>query len=59
MATLELTIDEGVAAEPAKRGCRLGLLFWMAICWMIFMIAVAILAPVLRLPSPTLGARIA
>ena len=29
MATLELTIDEGVAAEPAKRGRRLGLLFWI------------------------------
>ena len=53
MATLELTIDEGVAAEPAKRGRRLGLLFWMAIGWMIFMIAVAIFAPVLPLPSPT------
>ena len=25
MATLELTIDEGVAAQPAKRGRRLGL----------------------------------
>ena len=53
MATLELTIDEGVAAEPAKRGRRLGLLFWMAIGWMIFMIAVAIFAHVLPLPSPT------
>src|SRR6478752_10562635 len=53
MATLELTIDEGVAAEPAKRGRRLGLLFWMAIGWMIFMISVAIFAPVLPLPSPT------
>ena len=53
MATLELTIGEGVAAQPAKRGRRLGLLFWMAIGWMIFMFAVAILAPVLPLPSPT------
>ena len=53
MATLELTIDEGVAAQPAKRGRRLGLLFWMAIGWMIFMFTVAILAPVLPLPSPT------
>ena len=53
MATLELTIDEGVAAQPAKRGRRLGLLFWMAVGWMIFMFAVAILAPVLPLPSPT------
>jgi peptide/nickel transport system permease protein len=53
MATLELTIDEGVAAEPAKRGRRLGLLFWVAIGWMTFMIAVAIFAAVLPLPSPT------
>src|SRR3954468_12037370 len=53
MATLELTIDEGVAAQPAKRGRRLGLLFWMATGWMIFMFTVAILAPVLPLPSPT------
>src|SRR6476659_3612039 len=42
MATLELTIDEGVAAQPAKRRRRLGLLF-----------SIAILAPVLPLPSPT------
>ena len=53
MATLELTIDEGVSAESAKRGRRLGVLFWMAIGWMIFMFAVAIFAPVLPLPSPT------
>src|SRR3954471_1676608 len=53
MATLELTVDEGVSAQPAKRGRRLGLLFWMAVGWMIFTFAVAILAPVLPLPSPT------
>ena len=53
MATLELTIDEGVTARPAKRGRRLGLLFWIATGWMIFMFTVAILAPVLPLPSPT------
>src|SRR5437868_14440521 len=53
MASLEVTICEGVAAQPAERGRRLGLLFWMAIGLMIFMFAVAILAPVLPLPSPT------
>ena len=53
MATLELGIDEGVAEAPVRRGRRLGLLFWMAIGWMIFVFAVAIFADVLPLPSPT------
>jgi peptide/nickel transport system permease protein len=53
MATLELSLDEGVAAAPARRSRRLGLLFWMAVGWMIFVFAVAILADVLPLPSPT------
>ena len=53
MATLELSIDEGVAQAPVRRGRRLGLLFWMAIGWMIFVFAVAIFADVLPLVSPT------
>jgi peptide/nickel transport system permease protein len=53
MATLELSLDEGVAAAPAQRSRRLGLLFWMAIGWVIFVFAVAILADLLPLPSPT------
>ena len=53
MATLELGIDVSVAEAPARRGRRLGLLFWMAIVWMIFVFAVAIFADVLPLPSPT------
>jgi peptide/nickel transport system permease protein len=53
MATLELSIGEDVAEAPARRGRRLGLLFWMAIGWMIFVFAVAIFADVLPLPSPT------
>jgi peptide/nickel transport system permease protein len=53
MATLELTINEDVAALPARRGRRLGPLFWMAIGWMIFVFAVAILADVLPMPSPS------
>jgi peptide/nickel transport system permease protein len=53
MATLELGIEEGIAQAPARRGRRLGPLFWMAIVWMIFIFAVAILADVLPLPSPT------
>jgi len=53
MATLELSIDQDAAQAPARRGRRLGLLFWMAIGWMIFVFAVAIFADVLPLASPT------
>jgi peptide/nickel transport system permease protein len=53
MATLELSIDEAVAEAPSRRGRRLGLLFWMAIGWLIFVFAVAISADVLPLASPT------
>src|SRR6266403_3750995 len=53
MATLEVGIEEGVAQAPARRGRRLGLLFWIAISWVIFVFAVAIFADVLPLPSPT------
>ncbi len=53
MATLELGIDEGVAEAPVRQGRRLGPLFWIAIGWVIFVFAVAILADLLPLPSPT------
>src|SRR5712672_4636969 len=53
MATLELSIDHDVAETPGRRGRRLGLLFWIAISWVIFVFAVAIFADVLPLPSPT------
>jgi peptide/nickel transport system permease protein len=53
MATLELGIDETIAAAPARTGRRLGPLFWIAIVWIIFVFAVAIFADVLPLPSPT------
>src|ERR1700756_2132692 len=53
MATLELEIVEGVAASPVRRTRRLGLLFWAAIGWVVFILAVAILAPLLPLTSPT------
>jgi peptide/nickel transport system permease protein len=53
MATLELSLNEDVTAVAAPRARRLGLLFWMAIGWMTFVFAVAILADVLPLPSPT------
>ena len=52
MATLELSLDES-ASEPARRKRRLGLLFWSAMGWMVLVFAVAILADVLPLPSPT------
>ena len=53
MATLELTLDEELQAQPLKRGRRLGPLFWAAIGWMVLVFAVAIFADFLPLPSPT------
>jgi len=53
MATLELTIREDVAAVSLPRPRRLGLLFWIAIGWMALIFAVAILADILPMPSPT------
>jgi peptide/nickel transport system permease protein len=50
MATLDLTLEEDVAAEPSR---RLGLLFWGALGWMAFVFAAALLADLLPLPSPT------
>ncbi|MFL6792282.1 MAG: ABC transporter permease, partial [Bradyrhizobium sp.] len=53
MATLELSIGEDIAVAPVRKARRLGPLFWMASGWVIFVFAVAILADVLPLPSPT------
>jgi peptide/nickel transport system permease protein len=53
MATLELAINEAVAAAPAMRARRLGPLFWMAVGWVVLIFAVAVLAPLLPMPSPT------
>jgi peptide/nickel transport system permease protein len=53
MATLELVVNEDVAAAAVRRTRRLGPLFWVAIAWVALIFAVAILAPVLPLPSPT------
>jgi peptide/nickel transport system permease protein len=53
MATLELSFQEEVIVTPVKRTQRLGVLFWIAIGWIIFVFACAILAPILSLPSPT------
>jgi peptide/nickel transport system permease protein len=53
MATLELSIDEDVAVSPVRRTRQLGTLFWMAVAWLIFVFAVAALAGLLPLPSPT------
>ena len=52
MATLELSAQEE-AVSPVRRGRRLGKLFWAAVGWMMLVFAVAILAPLLPLPSPT------
>lgn len=53
MATLEIAVEEGVAAGPMRRTRRLGALFWAAIAWIILVFAAAALADVLPLPSPT------
>jgi peptide/nickel transport system permease protein len=53
MATLELAIQEDVAAASTRRPRRLGVLFWIAIGWLGLVFAVAILADILPLPSPT------
>jgi len=53
MATLELAIQEDVAAASARQPGRLGVLFWIAIGWMALVFAVAILADLLPMPSPT------
>jgi peptide/nickel transport system permease protein len=53
MATLELDVAEEAVTQPARRGRRLGVLFWAAIGWLLFVVAVAIFADYLPLPSPT------
>ena len=53
MATLELAMQEEVAAAATRPPRRLGALFWIAIGWMALVFAVAILADILPLPSPT------
>jgi len=53
MATLELEVAEEALTQPARKGRRLGMLFWAAIGWLIFVFAVAVFATVLPLPSPT------
>jgi peptide/nickel transport system permease protein len=53
MATLELGIDQAVVVGPIRRTRRLGPLFWTAMVWIVFVIAVAALADLLPLPSPT------
>jgi peptide/nickel transport system permease protein len=53
MATLELSVSEEVATAPVRRASRLGPLFWFAVGWMAIVFAVALLAPLLPLPSPT------
>jgi len=53
MATLDLGIDEVAAVAPVARSRRLGLLFWGAVGWTIFILSAAALANVLPLPSPT------
>lgn len=53
MATLELDLAEEAASAPVRKGRRLGMLFWAAIGWMVFVFALAILASVLPIADPT------
>lgn len=53
MATLELEVAGEAVTQPARKGRRLGMLFWAAIGWLLFVFAVAVFATVLPLPSPT------
>jgi len=53
MATLELEVAEEAVTQPARKRRRLGVLFWAAIGWLFFVVAVAVFADYLPLPSPT------
>src|SRR5438128_1597850 len=53
MATLELDLAEEAVTAPVRKGRRLGLLFWAAIGWMIFVFALAVFAPLLPIADPT------
>jgi len=53
MATLELEVAEEAVTQPVRKGRRLGMLFWAAVGWLLFVFAVALFATVLPLPSPT------
>jgi peptide/nickel transport system permease protein len=53
MATLDLAIEEDVAAAPVRRASRLTPLFWIAAGWVVFVFAVALFADLLPLSSPT------
>jgi peptide/nickel transport system permease protein len=53
MATLELSVQEEIIAAPVKQTRRLGVLFWMAVGWIVLVFALAIFAPVLPFSSPT------
>ena len=52
MATLELDLAEEAVSAPTRKGRRLGILFWAAIGWMIFVFALAIFATLLPLADP-------
>ena len=53
MATLELEVAEEAVTQPVRKGRRLGMLFWAAVGWLLFVFAVAVFATFLPLPSPT------
>jgi peptide/nickel transport system permease protein len=53
MATLEIDVAEEAVTQSARKGRKLGMLFWAAIGWLVFVCAAAVFATVLPLPSPT------
>src|SRR3954447_5479216 len=53
MATLELDLAEEAVSAPAKKGRRLGVLFWAATVWIVLVFALALFATVLPIPDPT------
>jgi peptide/nickel transport system permease protein len=52
MATLELDLAGEAVAAPVRKGRGLGMLFWGAIGWMIFVFTLAIFADLLPIPDP-------
>jgi peptide/nickel transport system permease protein len=53
MATLDLDLAEEAVASTTRKGRRLGMLFWVAIVWIIFVVGVAVFAGLLPIPDPT------
>lgn len=53
MATLDLDAAQEIGVGPARRARKAGVLFWASIGWIMFVLTLAMLAPLLPLQSPT------